>query len=348
MSSHQVTILDIARILNISKSTVSRAITGHPRVKPETRKKVLELAEELDYQPNMMAINLVSNKSFTIGIIVPEFVTSFFPQIVAGAQQQAAEAGYTVLISPSNEDYNTEVTNAKVMIANRVDGILVSLTKETKNFDHLKIFQRKGIPIVFFNRVCNEMAVPKVVIDDYDAAYHAVEHLIATGRKRIAHLGGPEGLPVSQKRLSGYKDALTKHNIPIDPELIIAYDLTLSKVAIYIKHFMSLPAPPDAIFAINDPTAIEIMKVVKKLGLSIPENVAIVGFANNYGSDFISPGLTTVNVPVKEMGRMAAELLLGMVGKEPAQWKAVTKVIKTELIVRGSTVKEKTKKQVGK
>lgn len=348
MSSHQVTILDIARILNISKSTVSRAITGHPRVKPETRKAVLDLAQELDYQPNMMAINLVSNKSFTIGIIVPEFVTSFFPQIVSGAQQQAAESGYTVLISPSGEDYNTEVTNAKVMIANRVDGILVSLTKETKNFDHLKIFQRKGIPIVFFNRVCNEMAVPKVVIDDYDASYHAVEHLIATGRKRIAHLGGPEGLPVSQKRLAGYKDALTKHKLPIDPELIIAYDLTLTKVAIYVKHFMSLPSPPDAIFAINDPTAIEIMKVVKKLGLSIPEDLAIVGFANNYGSDFISPGLTTVNVPVREMGRMAAELLLNMVGKEPAQWKAVTKVIKTELIIRGSTVKEKTKRQAGK
>lgn len=348
MSSHQVTILDIARILNISKSTVSRAITGHPRVKPETRKKVLDLAEELDYQPNMMAINLVSNKSFTIGIIVPEFVTSFFPQIVSGAQQQAAEAGYTVLISPSNEDYNTEVTNAKVMIANRVDGLLVSLTKETKNFDHLKIFQRKGIPIVFFNRVCNEMAVPKVVIDDYDASYHAVEHLIATGRRRIAHLGGPEGLPVSQKRLSGYRDALTKHKLPIDPELIIAYDLTLSKVGIYVKHFMSLSSPPDAIFAINDPTAIEIMKVMGKLGLNIPEDVAIVGFANNYGSDFISPGLTTVSVPVKEMGRTAVELLLNMVGKEPAQWKAVTKVIKTELIIRGSTVKEKTKKQARK
>ena len=241
MKNHQVTILDIARILGISKSTVSRAITGHPRVKPETRKAVLELAEELDYQPNMMAINLVSNKSFTMGIIVPEFVTSFFPQVVVGAQEEAAKAGYTVLISPSNEDYLTEVTNTKVMMANRVDGILVSLTKETKNFDHLKIFQRKGIPIVFYNRVCNEMAVPKVVIDDYDAAYHAVEHLIKTGRKRIAHLAGPEGLPISQKRLNGYKDALAKNGIPINPELIISYDLTLTKVAIYVKHFMSLP-----------------------------------------------------------------------------------------------------------
>ena len=340
MKHHQVTILDIARMLGISKSTVSRALTNHPRVKPETRKAVLELAEELDYQPNMMAINLVSNKSFTMGIIVPEFVTSFFPQVVIGAQQEAAKAGYTVLISPSNEDYNTEVSNTKVMLANRVDGMMISLSKETKNFDHLKIFQRKGIPLVFYNRVCSEMMVPKVVIDDYEAAYRAVEHLIKSGRKRIAHLAGPEGLPISQKRLNGYKDALKKYNIPINEELIISYDLTLTKVAIYIRHFMNMQEPPDALFAINDPTAIEAIKVITSMGLRIPQDIAIVGFGNNYGSDFISPGLTTVNVPVQEIGRTAMGMLLSMVNKEPAQWKAVTKVLDTELIIRGSSVED--------
>lgn len=340
MKNHQTTILDMARMLGISKSTVSRALTGHPRVSPETRKAVLALAEELDYQPNMMAINLVSNRSFTMGIIVPEFVTSFFPQVVVGAQEEAAKAGYTVLVSPSNEDYLTEVINTKVMLANRVDGIMVSLSKETKNYDHLKIFQRKGIPIVFYNRVCNEMIAPKVIIDDYDASYRAVEHLIKNGRKRIAHLAGPEGLPISLKRLNGYKDALTKHKLPVREELIISYDLTLAKVAIYIKHFMGLPEPPDALFAINDPTAIEAMKVICSLGLRIPEDIAIVGFGNNYGSDFITPGLTTVNVPVREIGQTAMNLLLSMVSKDPSQWKAVTKVLSTELIVRASSVKE--------
>ncbi|MXV16815.1 LacI family DNA-binding transcriptional regulator [Hufsiella ginkgonis] len=340
MKNHQITIKDIARELNISKSTVSRALTGHPSVKSETRKAILELAEQLDYQRNMMSISLITNKSYTIGIVVPEFITSFFPQVVVGAQEEAAKAGYNVLVSQSNDDYATEVANTKVMLANRVDGIMVSISKETRNFDHLKIFQRKGIPIVFFNRVCDEMAVPKVVIDDYDAAYHAVEHLVLSGRKRIAHLAGPEVLAISRKRLNGYIDALKKHQIPVSDDLVIPYDLNLSKVKIYIKHLMGLENPPDALFAVNDPTAIESMRVIKELGLRIPEDIAIVGFGNNYGSDFIEPGLTTVNQPVKEIGKTAMTLLLGLIDKDTAQWRAVTKTLDTELIIRGSTIKQ--------
>ncbi|PWG78362.1 LacI family DNA-binding transcriptional regulator [Pararcticibacter amylolyticus] len=340
MKSHQTTIIDIAKHLSISKSTVSRALTGHPSVKPETREAVLAVAQEMDYQRNMLSISLITNKTKTIGIIVPEFMTSFFPQVVVGAQEIAAQKGYNVLISQCNESYETEVANSRVMLANRVDGVLVSLSKETRNFDHWKTFHRKGIPIVFFNRVCEEMAVPKVVVDDYDAAFKAVEHLIQTGKKRIAHLAGPDSLAISRKRLNGYEDALRKYNFPVDEDLIISYDLTLSKVRIYIRHLLELENPPDGIFAINDPTAIEAIQVIKQHGLRIPEDIAVVGFSNNYASSFIEPSLTTISQPVKEIGRTAMGLLLDLMDKETALWKPIIKTLETELIVRNSTVKK--------
>lgn len=340
MKRHQITIIDIARELNLSKSTVSRALTGHPKVKAATREAVLALAGKLDYQRNMLAINLVRSQSNTLGVIVPEFVTAFFPQVIIGAQEEAARTGYNIIISQSNESYETEVANAQVMLANRVDGLMVSLTKETRNFDHLKIFQRKGIPIVFFNRVCEEMQVPKVVVDDYDGAFKAVEHLIRTGKKRIAHLAGPDSLLVSRKRLSGYLDALRQYNQPIVEELIIPYDLTVEKVKIYVKHLLELEEPPDALFAINDPTAIEAMQIIKKKGLRIPQDIAVVGFSNDYASALIEPSLTTVAQPMREIGRSAVQLLLDQLDREVCDWKAITRTLKTELIIRGSSQQE--------
>jgi LacI family transcriptional regulator/LacI family repressor for deo operon, udp, cdd, tsx, nupC, and nupG len=337
MKRHQTTIIDIARELNISKSTVSRALTGHPNVKPETRKAVLALAEKVDYQRNMLALSLVTSRSNTLGIIVPEFLTSFFPQIVIGAQEVARQAGYNVIVSQSDESYETEVANARVMLANRVDGVLVSLTKETRNYDHFKVFQRKGIPIVFFNRVCEEMQVPKVVVDDYEGAFGAVEHLIGQGKKRIAHLAGPDSLLISRKRLQGYKDALRKNGLPLLEELIIPYDLTVEKAKIYVKHLLDLAEPPDALFAINDPTAIEAIQVIRAKGLRIPEDIAVVGFSNDYASALIEPGLTTVAQPMREIGKVAVQLLLEQMEREVTDWKAMTRILKTQLIVRGSS-----------
>jgi len=338
MKSNQITIVDIANELKMSKSTVSRALTGHPNVKTETRAKVMELAEKLDYQRNMLSISLITNKTKTIGIVLPEFITSFFPQVVVGAQEEAARQGYSVLVSQCNESYDTEVANSKVMLANRVDGVMVSLTKETLNYDHWKAFIRKKIPVVFFNRVCEEMMVPKVVVNDYDAAFKAVEHLIQIGKRRIAHLAGPSQLVISRKRMNGYRDALKKYDIPIDEELILEYDLNLSKVKMYVKHLMDLDSPPDALFAVNDPTAIEAIQIIKKLGKRIPEDIAIVGFSDNYGSSFIEPSLTTIAQPVREIGRTAMELLLGLMDKDISEWKPLIKTLDAELIIRNSTV----------
>jgi LacI family transcriptional regulator/LacI family repressor for deo operon, udp, cdd, tsx, nupC, and nupG len=338
MKVHQTTIYDIAKELNISKSTVSRALTNHPEVKAETRKAVLELAEKMDYQRNMLSINLISRKSNLIGIIVPEFETSFFPQVVIGAQEMASKYGYNIIVSQSNEKFETEVANSKVMLSSQVDGILVSISKETRSYEHLKIFQRKGIPMVLFNRVCDELIVPKVVIDDYDAALGAVEHLIQTGKRRIAHLAGPDSLITSRKRLKGYLDALKKHKIPIDESLIIPYDLTIGKVKIYIRHLMELKYPPDGLFIANDPAAIEAIRTIKKMGIQIPQQIGIVGFSNDYGSNLIEPGLTTVAQPKRLIGSTAMQLLLDLIDKDVSQWKAVTKTLDSELIVRNSSM----------
>jgi len=181
------------------------------------------------------------------------------------------------------------------------------------------------------------MIVPKVIVDDFEGAYNAVDYLIKTGRKRIAHLAGPSSLRVSERRLEGYKSALKKNNIEIDEELIISYDLEISKVKIYVNHLLSLPKPPDAIFAINDPTAIETIQVIKKRGIRIPEDIAIVGFSNDYASALIEPALTTVSQPIEEIGKTAAQLLIDQISRDTSDWKAVTKVLKTELIIRAST-----------
>lgn len=336
MIKHQITILDLAKELNLSKSTVSRALTGHPHIHPETKQKVLNLAQKWDYQRNMLALSLSKNKTNTIGIIVPDLNSSFFPNIILGAQEIAEKAGFNLVISNSNELYETEVNNAEVMLANRVDGLLLSLTRETKNFEHLNIFCRKQVPIVLFNRVCDDINVPKVIVDDYEGAFRAVEHLIKKGRKRIAHLGGPPSLRLSEKRLNGYLAALKKYKVPIDDELILSYDLDVDKVKIYVNHLLNLDNPPDAIFAVNDPTAIEAIQIINKKRLTVPKDISVVGFSDDYVSSLINPPLTTVSQPAFEIGRVAAQLVIDQINKDISEWKPIIKVLETKLVVRKS------------
>lgn len=340
MNQHQTTILDLAARLNLSKSTVSRALTGHPHVNPATRQRVLALADELSYQRNQLAISLLTRQTRVVGIMVPEFLSFFFAQAIIGAQEALTSAGYNAFICHSHESYDAEVANARALLASRVDGVLVSHTKETRNFDHFRQFQRQGIPVVFFNRVCEDMDVPKVVVDDYHGAFAAVEHLILTGHRRIAHLAGPATLPNSRNRLNGYQAALRHHGLPLDPDLVIAYDLTLAKANIYVHHLLNLPQPPDALFAINDPTAIEAMRVMKSRGLRVPEDVAVVGFSNDPVAVLVEPALTTVAQPVHEIGQRAAALLLRQLTRPEAPEPPETVVLPTHLIIRESSGKK--------
>lgn len=338
---HQTTIIDIARELQISKSTVSRALHGHSDINEETRKAVLEVAKRLDYQPNLLAYGLAKSKSLTIGIIVPEFINSFFPYVIIGAQEIANPAGYHVLICQSNESYETEIANTNVLMSSRVDGILASLTGETPNVDHFKKFERAGIPVVYFNRVSADACASKVIVNDYEGAFKGVEHLIQNGCARIAHIAGPQNLQICKNRLQGYCDALVHYGFEIDESLIVYHNLSEESAVQSARHIFNMPNPPDGLFAINDPAAITVMQVAKAMGIRIPEDLAVVGFSNEPTSALIEPGLTTLAQPMAEIGKTAIELLFKHINDAGEPSEPVTRILSTELIVRKSSLKNK-------
>jgi LacI family transcriptional regulator/LacI family repressor for deo operon, udp, cdd, tsx, nupC, and nupG len=336
---HQTTIIDIAKTLGVSNSTVSRALHGHADISPDTRQAVLDTAALLDYQPNQLAYNLVKSRTNTIGMIVPEFHNPFFPNVIIGAHEVLTRAGYNLTIMQSNESYQVEISNSKAMLANRVDGLLISLTQETNNFEHLSVFEKRGIPLILFNRVCEEIDVPKVVVNDFESAFMAVEHLILNGYERIAHLGGPLTLLVSQERLRGYKAAMEKHGKTIEDHMVIQGMLSQQKARIYGQYLLDLAERPDAIFAVNDSAAIEIMLIAKEKGINIPEDLGVAGFSDNPESAYIGPGLTTIRQPTLEMGQTTAEWILQLVDAEELSPNE-RKVLNTELIVRGSSMRK--------
>jgi DNA-binding LacI/PurR family transcriptional regulator len=336
---HQTTIIDIARLTGVSNSTVSRALHGHADISPETRQAVLDMAAQLDYQPNQLAYNLVKSRTHTIGMIVPEFHNPFFPNVIIGAHDVLTAEGYNLTIMQSNESYAVEVANTKAMLANRIDGLLISLTQETNSFEHLQVFAKRGIPLILFNRVCDDVTAPKVVVNDFEASFMAVEHLILNGYERIAHLGGPLNLLVSRERLRGYKAALEKHGKSIEDDLIIQGMLSQQKARIYGKYLLELENRPDAVFAVNDSAAIEIMLMAAEKGIRVPGELGVVGFSDNPESAYIGPGLTTVRQPTLEMGKMTAKWILQMIDSEEEMDFSQERILKTELIVRGSSLR---------
>jgi DNA-binding LacI/PurR family transcriptional regulator len=334
---HQTTIIDIAQELGVSNSTVSRALHGHPDINPNTRKAIMDKAQELDYQPNQLAHSLVKSRTNTVGIMVPEFITQFFSNIIMGAQKVLTKAGYHLIIMQSDESYELERSNTKALLANQVDGLIASMSHETNNYDHFRTFEKRDIPVVYFSRVSDELGKYKVVVNDYQGAYDAVEHLIRNGYRRIAHLGGPTNLLISQERLRGYRNALLNNGLVVRPELIIHGDLRAIRTRIYAGHFLDLPEPPDAIFAINDPYAIEIMVLARSKGLRIPEDLGVVGFSDDPIAAHIGTGLTTVKQPTIQIGEAAARMILRLIQGEEETQKPETVVLNTELIVRGSS-----------
>ncbi|MEO1049035.1 MAG: LacI family DNA-binding transcriptional regulator [Bacteroidota bacterium] len=339
MKSGQVTIKDIARELQISPSTVSRALKDHPDISPETKKAVNELAEKLNYQPNTIALSLRQSKTNTIGVIIPEIVHFFFSSVISGIEDIAYEAGYNVIIAQTNESYEREVTTARALFNSRVDGLLVSISKETDDFAHLESLHSRGVPMVFFDRICESLDTSKVIVDDFQGAFDATEHLIQQGCKRIAHLAGPLNLLIGQQRLDGYKKALAKHDIPYEEALVKDSGGTNEeKSRAETNVLLTLDNPPDAIFANNDLAALGALKAVKAKGLSAPEDVAIVGFSNWQFSELTDPPLSTVIQPGVEIGQESAKLLIREIEMKEDEYIAPeTKTLKTTLLVRKSS-----------
>jgi LacI family transcriptional regulator len=337
MNSGLVTIKDIARELKISPSTVSRALKNHPDISEETKKAVNDLAKKLNYQPNAVALSLKQRRSNTIGVIIPEIVHFFFSSVISGIEDVAYDAGFNVIICQSNERYDREVANTRTLLANRVDGILVSVSKETKDFSHLYAIRDNGVPLVFYDRTVQGFEADQVIIDDVDAAYRATKHLIENGCKKIVHFAGPQNLLIGQQRKQGYFKALDEAGIKRHSEWVIEAD-NFEKARIAVIRMLEEKLPLDGLFAVNDLTAIGAMQTLQKKGIKIPDDIAIVGFSDGRLSGISNPTLTSVDQHGYEMGTAATEMLLKRIYSEVKNYPHETKVLNANLIVRESSV----------
>lgn len=308
-----ITIKDVAKRLNCSVSTVSRAFNDRYDIKKEKRELVLTTAKEMGYFPNPIAKSLLKQCTNQIGIVVPEFINSFFPEVIMGIQDIFLKKGYQVLIMQSSESHENEIENIKTMENNMVDGMIISLSQESKNVDYLKGLIEKGFPLVLFNRVAKELETSKVIIDDYKCAFFATEHLIYQGYKNIFHFSGPAGMMFAQNRKNGFIDAHKKHKRDVNEKNIIETGLMVSDGEAVMEKLINSKNMPDAIFAVNDPTAIGAMKTLKKHGYKIPGDVALVGFTESKIAELIDPPLTSVAQPTFEIGQTAARLLLDQI-----------------------------------
>ncbi len=332
----QVTIKDIAEKLSISPSTVSRSLKDHPDISIKTRNAVKELAKLLGYKPNLIALNLKNSRTNTIGLLVPEIEHHFFSTIINGIEEVAYQNNYNVLIVQSNESYLREVLNTQTLLGNRVDGMLASFSKETKDFSHFNQLIDNEIPLVFYDRAPNNLKADVVVVDDYSGAYNAVKHLISRGCKRIAFYSAPQHLLLGKDRLNGYIDALENHNIKYDKNLVYSCDTFESAIKISQSILKKIDRP-DGIFAVNDLTAVGIMKIARKLDIKVPEELKIVGFENSKSGSICDPELTTVDQFGYNLGKKAMTILLDRIKNDSPNYEPTKHIIKTKLIIRGST-----------
>jgi LacI family transcriptional regulator len=340
MPSAPVTIKDIARMLGISVSTVSRALKDHPDISADTKNKVTEIAGRLNYRPNALALGLKSSKSHTIGVIIPEIVHFFFSSVISGIEDLAYDEGYNVVVCQTNEMYERETMVARALLDHRVEGVLVSVAKTSMRFDHLTHFQDSGIPLVFFDRICPLIETDTVVVDDFKGALMATEHLIEIGCRNIVHLSAPENLLIGRFRKEGYCRALENHDIPVDPYNILLCD-TAEKVAEKFCRILTRIELPDGIYAVNDSTAIAAIQEIKKAGLRIPEDIAVVGFGDGPLATISSPTLTTVEQNGYDIGYEATRFLLDRIAKSDNQLAARKKVFSPVLVKRESTARIK-------
>jgi DNA-binding LacI/PurR family transcriptional regulator len=333
------TILDIAKELNVSKSTVSRALNNHSSIGETTKKAIQDLAKKYNYYPNSIASSLTNRSTKTIGVIVPLLSHYYFSTVISGIEELAYKSGYKVIVGQSAESYQREVILSQTMLSSKIDGLLVSISSQTNNSDHLKAFQERNIPVIFFDRICPDIEASFVIIDDYMGSFKAVEHLILQGCRKIAHFAGPAFLNISQNRINGYKAALQKYNIPFEEELLIFCAGLESENAVKATQVMlDSGIMPDGVFAFCDPLAIGVMMALKANNIKIPDQVAVVGFCNEPMATVVEPGLSTLVQPAFKIGETAAQLFFDHINN-PCR-RIQKQIFSTELIVRESSKKK--------
>jgi LacI family transcriptional regulator len=334
----EVTIYDIARELNLSAATVSRGLKDHPAIRKKTKKKIVDLANEMGYRTNHFARNLRARKTNTIGVIVPRLNSYFMSAVIAGIESVANSKGYNLIISQSSEDLEKEVANAFTMFNSRVDGLLVSLVHNTDSLKHFDAFLKKKVPVIFFDRVSEQKSCPTILIDNKKAAYEATAHLINNGCKNIVHITAPPKTNVYRDRLLGYKQALEESNIPFKPDNVILSNFLIESGVNAAEQIKRMNPLPDGVFVANDNSAVGCMVALKKAGIRIPEDIAFVGFNNDPVSTVVEPNLTTIHYPGYEMGEIAASNLIDQVKGEGRLNSTDTIILRSELIVRASSL----------
>ena len=339
----EITIFDIAKHLNISATTVSRGLKNHPTINKNTRKKIADAAKELGYRSNTFASSLRSNRTHTIGVIVPRLNSNFMSSVLAGMEDAASRENYNLIITQSLEKREKEKANAHTMYNKRVDGLLISLAYDTENISHLQPFFTKRIPVVFFDRTFNHSESTSILINNFQAAYDATKHLLEQGCKRIMHLGGNMLRDVYSERLRGYKDALKDHKIPFDEKLIYISTLTEEAGTEAAKYILKMKKAmrPDAVFSANDTAAVHCMIHLKAAGICIPTDIAFAGFNNDPISKVVEPNLTTINYSGYHVGEVAVMNLINHLNGLNSAKTTNTIVLRADLIVRESSLKNK-------
>ncbi len=334
-----LTMKDIAREFGISVATVSRALKNSPRISAERRAAIQQYAREHNFTPNMIAESLRHSRVQPlkiIGVIIPEIAHYYFSSILSGIEEEASARGYRIMVAQSNEQYEREVKICQSFYENKVCGIIVSQAKDTHQYDHFQRLIDSGVPLVFYDRICTGVNASRVVVDDYMGAFNAVTHLIETGCTRIAFYGSSMTLEISKNRYNGYKDALLKHGIQPNQELIRFCDNRTDAEAI-TPEILSTENPPNGFFAVNDDTAIGILYTAKRMGFRVPEDISICGFTNGQRAVACDPMLTTVEQRGIKVGEEAVDILIGHVEGTIPLDKAEKRIVRTRLIIRGTT-----------
>lgn len=340
-SINKTTISDLARELNLTPSTISRALNNHPAISRQTKEAVLHLAQKRHYQPNRIAASLRLGKSRILGVLIPSSEINFFGAVIHGIENIARLHDYNVLIYQSNEEEEAESRGVNTFVRSRVACVLASLSKETRHLQHFADLKRKGIPLVLFDRASDELDVPSVVIDDYKGAYLATLHLAAQGCRRIAHIAGQQHVAIFHTRLQGYLDALAFLGLKQDPSLVVYGTVTIASGSQCMHQLLALPQPPDAVFAVEDFTALGAIQAIKEKGKSIPGDVAVIGFANEEFGRYITPALSTVDQQPIIMGEEAAKMFFKL-SEEDSFYSAAPpkKVLEPLIIGRASSIKK--------
>ncbi len=338
MKKH-VTIHDIARELNISASTVSRALNDHPRISETTRKKVRELAEKYHYQPNHLAASLRKGKGNTLGVIVPRINRSFFAHVIGGIEEELTRQGYNLMICQTHEKLENEIASIATLLNARVDGIMMSLSMETDRYDHLDALLQNQVRLLFFDRVPPDFPVRSVVINDYRAAFDMVQHLVEQGFRKIGHVGGPSHINVYAERRRGYLEAVRAAGLEMDERWIVTGEMTRAGGERALRTILKLKNRPDALVCSGDFTALGVLEAARAKGIRLPDELAVTGFANEDFTRYLDPPLTTVDQRGLTMGQTVATQFLGEITGLSVPGTPEKVVLEPELIIRESSTR---------